>query len=47
MYGIGTDIDAEYLTFCQRRLDNLLNPVIIEPKQPKANNILDSLLESD
>jgi DNA modification methylase len=47
MYGLGTDIDAEYLTFCQRRLDNLLNPVIIEPKQPKANNILDSLLESD
>jgi site-specific DNA-methyltransferase (adenine-specific) len=42
MYGIGTDIDSNYLAFCERRLDNLLNP-----KSTKANNILDSLLESD
>ena len=47
MYGIGTDIDADYLEFCQRRLDNALNPKPAEPKSPKANNILDSLLESD
>lgn len=42
MYGIGTDIDAGYLAFCQRRLDNAF-----DSKSPKANNILDSLLESD
>jgi site-specific DNA-methyltransferase (adenine-specific) len=42
MYGIGTDIDSEYLVFCERRIVNTLNPV-----EPKANNILDSLLEND
>lgn len=48
MYGIGTDIDPDYLAFCRRRLDNVLNPKLVEAKQqPKANNILDSLLESD
>jgi site-specific DNA-methyltransferase (adenine-specific) len=47
MYGIGTDIDPDYLTFCRRRLDNVLNPKPVEVKTPKANNILDSLLESD
>ena len=47
MYGIGTDIDSDYLEFCQRRLDNALNPTSVESKSPKANNILDSLLESD
>jgi len=47
MYGIGTDIDSDYLTFCRRRLDNVLNPKPVEVKTPKANNILDSLLESD
>jgi site-specific DNA-methyltransferase (adenine-specific) len=47
MYGIGTDIDSDYLEFCQRRLSNVLNPKPVETKSPKANNILDSLLESD
>jgi site-specific DNA-methyltransferase (adenine-specific) len=47
MYGIGTDIDPDYLAFCRRRLENVLNPKPVEPKQSKANNILDSLLESD
>jgi site-specific DNA-methyltransferase (adenine-specific) len=47
MYGIGTDIDSDYLEFCQRRLSNVLNPKPAETKSPKANNILDSLLESD
>jgi site-specific DNA-methyltransferase (adenine-specific) len=45
MYGIGTDIDSDYLAFCRRRLDNMLNPKSVAPKP--ANNILDSLLESD
>jgi len=47
MYGIGTDIDADYLDFCHRRLDNMLNPKTVELKSTKANNILDSLLEDD
>ena len=48
MYGIGTDIDPDYLAFCRRRLDNVLNPKPVEVKQqPKANNILDSLLDTD
>lgn len=47
MYGIGTDIDAEYLAFCHRRLDNTLNPKLIEAAQPKITNIVDSLFDSN
>jgi site-specific DNA-methyltransferase (adenine-specific) len=42
MYGIGTDIDTDYLEFCQRRLENTLNP-----KNEKSKNIIDQLIEDD
>ena len=44
MYGIGTDIDSEYLAFCHRRLDNTLNPKSV---QSKITNIVDSLFDSN
>lgn len=47
MYGIGTDIDPDYLAFCRRRLDNVLNSKPVEAKVSRANNILDSLLDTD
>lgn len=32
MYGIGTDIDNEYLAFSKQRIENVINPVIETPK---------------
>lgn len=45
MVGIGTDIDADYLAFCKRRLDNTLNPKE-EPKKDRPKNILDQLIDN-
>lgn len=43
MYGIGTDIDKDYLDFCQRRLTNTLTP---KDESKKENHILASLIDS-
>lgn len=42
MKGVGTDIDDHYLSFCHRRLENVLNP-----KQGNSNNIFDQLVDTD
>lgn len=49
MYGIGTDIDADYLEFCKRRLSNTLNPKeeLKQIAKPKVNNILDQLIDDN
>lgn len=44
MYGIGTDIDKDYLSFCERRLDNSLNP---KEESKKEKHILANLIDSD
>jgi len=42
MYGIGTDIDDEYLTFSRQRITNVLNPVA-RPQKVKEEKLLNPL----
>lgn len=44
MYGIGTDIDRDYLDFCKRRLVNTLNP---KDEKKDKKNIIDHLIVKD
>jgi site-specific DNA-methyltransferase (adenine-specific) len=44
MYGVGTDIDQDYLSFCERRLENTLNP---KEEKKENKNILDQLIIED
>ena len=37
MYGIGTDIDPDYLQFCNRRLKNVLEPKEEQSKMPQSH----------
>jgi len=39
MYGIGTDIDDEYLAFSKQRITNVLNPVVETPKVKKEKHL--------
>jgi site-specific DNA-methyltransferase (adenine-specific) len=45
MYGIGTDIDSEYLSFSKQRIENALNPVVENPKIKKENPLNAILFE--
>jgi hypothetical protein len=44
MYGIGTDIDDEYLAFSKQRITNVLNPVV-ETTKVKKEKPLSPLFE--
>ena len=44
MYGIGTDIDDEYLAFSKQRIENVLNPVV-ETTKVKKEKPLSPLFE--
>jgi DNA modification methylase len=48
MYGIGTDLDQDYLDFSRQRIDYYLNPPVVveKPKKDKANKLADpSMIE--
>jgi site-specific DNA-methyltransferase (adenine-specific) len=44
MYGIGTDIDKDYLIFSQQRIENVINPVV-EPTKVKKEKPLNPMFE--
>jgi hypothetical protein len=39
MYGIGTDIDSEYLAFSKQRIENVLNPAMETSKVKKEKSL--------
>ena len=39
MYGIGTDLDQEYLAFSRQRIDYYLNPPVVVEKLKKNKDI--------